>query len=332
MFGVLSSAKRSIYTAHSSSPWSRKSHLSFMTKLVTTGQEWSWVIVVLNTLHRHGTSTPKLPRLDFYLWSRTAISLLSWWLLTTSETLGITRVCVIQIFAFHEYIRDSWCQTRSNTCASKIQGCLPQTFSKPLPSAGSYSSVFLRSQHPSLPGNPGSKADRLRRDSKVLDRARLCFRDVITFIERRNALDWPSCKLPKEKAAVELIMETLLVDFKDLDNEATSLSQACNDSIGLEMNMVSILDSKKSIEQADRVQKLTFLAYLFVPMSFITGIFWMNVKEINGSSPKLWLYFAVAIPLAICFTLIPLWKDIRRLLARAWLCVRHMFLGYSTKV
>ena len=68
-------------------------------------------------------------------------------------------------------------------------------------------------------------------------------------------------------------METLLVDFKDLDNEATSLSQACNDSIGLEMNMVSILDSKKSIEQADRVQKLTFLAYLFVPMSFITGIF-----------------------------------------------------------
>jgi len=246
-----------------------------------------------------------------------------------------------------QYERNTWqnlSQRRPDPCLSRVhQGltmsdeeqhlCLqdPRVFASDLLKTSALSwKLFLsllHTQHPSLPGDSTSKADRLRRDSQVLHRARLYFRDAITFIERRNALEWPSCKSPKDKAAVELIMENLLVDFKDLDNEATSLAKACNDTISLEMNLISILDSKKSIEQAERVQKLTFLAYVFVPMSFITGIFGMNVKEINGSVPELSLFFAVTVPLAVCFALIPFWDKIKRWVVRAWLGLRHCFVG-----
>jgi Mg2+ and Co2+ transporter CorA len=190
---------------------------------------------------------------------------------------------------------------------------------------------FLHSQHHSISGDPAAKADQLHRDKETLDRARLYFRDAIAFMKHRNRLEWPTCRLPEDRVAVEAIMTSLLEDFKDLDDEAASLSRACNDFIRLEMNMISILDSKKSIEQADRVQKLTFLAYLFVPMSFITGIFSMNMKEFNGTIPALWLYFAIVVPVAICFALIPLWQDIIRIFARAKLAMRHIFVGYSAR-
>ena len=37
---------------------------------------------------------------------------------------------------------------------------------------------------------------------------------------------------------------------------------------------------------------ITALAFFYVPLSFVTGIFGMNVKEINGSPLSLWVCFA----------------------------------------
>jgi len=190
---------------------------------------------------------------------------------------------------------------------------------------------FLHSQHQSISGKPEAKADQFHRDKEVLLRARLFFRDAIIFLKHRSRLDWPTCELQEDKDMVEAILTGLLEDFEDLDMEAGSLRRECNDSIGLEMNMISILDSKKSIEQADRVQKLTFLAYLFVPVSFIASIFSMNVREINNSPLKLWMFFAIAGPVAICCASIPLWKEIMGIFYHAKRGLRHALVGYGAE-
>jgi hypothetical protein len=55
------------------------------------------------------------------------------------------------------------------------------------------------------------------------------------------------------------------------------------DSFNLLITSTSVLEAELAIEQGIRGQRLTTLAFPNVPLSFVTSIFGMNMKEINGS-------------------------------------------------
>jgi Mg2+ and Co2+ transporter CorA len=40
--------------------------------------------------------------------------------------------------------------------------------------------------------------------------------------------------------------------------------------------------------QAQRATLLTILAVIYLPLTLVTGIFGMNIKEINGGTPLFW--------------------------------------------
>ena len=83
-------------------------------------------------------------------------------------------------------------------------------------------------------------------------------------------------------------------------DEAETTEKFLMDTYQLLMSSISVLDSQTSIDQARRAQTLTQLALIYVPFSFVTSIFGMNVKEINGSSLSVWVCVPV---LAITFVL-----------------------------
>lgn len=66
-------------------------------------------------------------------------------------------------------------------------------------------------------------------------------------------------------------------------------------------SLVQIVDTRRSLREAANVTRLTNLALLFIPLSFVTGIFSMN----DGvSAHGLGVYFSVAVPLcAVVFFL-----------------------------
>lgn len=41
-------------------------------------------------------------------------------------------------------------------------------------------------------------------------------------------------------------------------------------------------------KQAKRATLLTILAVIYLPLTLVTGIFGMNVKQINDATPELW--------------------------------------------
>lgn len=41
-------------------------------------------------------------------------------------------------------------------------------------------------------------------------------------------------------------------------------------------------------KQAQRATLLTILAVIYLPLTLVTGIFGMNIKEINGGAPLFW--------------------------------------------
>ncbi|KAM0129352.1 hypothetical protein ACHAP3_007857 [Botrytis cinerea] len=70
----------------------------------------------------------------------------------------------------------------------------------------------------------------------------------------------------------------------------------------------AVEESRKAIQQANDVKALTVLATVYIPLSFVAGVFGMNVKELNsGIDVDIWLYFAISIPVTIA-SMVLLWK------------------------
>jgi hypothetical protein len=95
--------------------------------------------------------------------------------------------------------------------------------------------------------------------------------------------------------------------------EMVELERFLMDTFQLLMSSISLQDARMSITQGQlpnqqslRATQLTILASIYVPLSFVTGIFGMNLKELNGSSLSIWVLF-VAVVIAAIITAMILW-------------------------
>lgn len=65
------------------------------------------------------------------------------------------------------------------------------------------------------------------------------------------------------------------------------------------MDTFELLMSSISVNQASRTTVLTYLAILYLPMTVTTGIFGMNISEINGGTPNFWAVISVTFGLVL---------------------------------
>lgn len=61
----------------------------------------------------------------------------------------------------------------------------------------------------------------------------------------------------------------------------------------IELTNLQVQESRQAMEQADTVAKLTILAFVFIPISTVAGIFGMNVVEITGGT-RIWVFGVTA--------------------------------------
>lgn len=62
--------------------------------------------------------------------------------------------------------------------------------------------------------------------------------------------------------------------------------------------MIQILDSRRSTEEAINITHLTYIALVFIPLSFTASIFSMGDEYIPGGK-DFWVYFATAVPMTL---------------------------------
>ena len=79
---------------------------------------------------------------------------------------------------------------------------------------------------------------------------------------------------------------------------AAKLEKLLMETFQLLMSSISVQDARMSIEQSHlsnqqalRATQLTILASIYVPLSFVTGVFGMNLKQLNGSGLSIWVFF-----------------------------------------
>jgi Mg2+ and Co2+ transporter CorA len=120
---------------------------------------------------------------------------------------------------------------------------------------------------------------------------------IIESIKNAKQDKWPKDSTePGSRRAVSAA-QNLEQDFQHLLDRAEMLHRLTTEAITVLFSSISISESQKAMEQAQRVGKLTFLAFVFVPLSFTTGFFGMNVAELAGNKIGLrwWVCLSVLV-------------------------------------
>lgn len=73
-----------------------------------------------------------------------------------------------------------------------------------------------------------------------------------------------------------------------LAQETEKMEDDLNDDIQLAIGAATIQDSDAMKQQAEKGTLLTTLAALYLPLTLVTGIFGMNIREISRGEPRFW--------------------------------------------
>ncbi|KAF2001184.1 hypothetical protein P154DRAFT_575256 [Amniculicola lignicola CBS 123094] len=84
--------------------------------------------------------------------------------------------------------------------------------------------------------------------------------------------------------SVQLLESTLQM----LVAKTTRLKDAFKDQLSRRAAMMSLQESRKSIQLADSVRNLTQLAFIFIPLTFGASIFGSNIQEFGSGSVTAW--------------------------------------------
>ena len=78
-------------------------------------------------------------------------------------------------------------------------------------------------------------------------------------------------------------------------DDGQGLCELVQGRIQIETGLASIRESQRSIEEAVSVKRLTQLAFVFIPLTYSTSLFGMNIEEMTGSGPKLWIFLLISV-------------------------------------
>jgi hypothetical protein len=86
--------------------------------------------------------------------------------------------------------------------------------------------------------------------------------------------------------------------LKALKSRAVFFNESLTGLTGIIGNARSLTEARRSIREAKTVKILTFLAMVFIPLSFTTGLFSMGEDYLPGKS-SFWTFFAVSLPMVL---------------------------------
>lgn len=109
-----------------------------------------------------------------------------------------------------------------------------------------------------------------------------------------------------DSAAIRWNSATPIESHQRTLDAVVQLDHFLMETFQLLMSSISLRDTQLSIEQSRRATRLTQLAFIYVPLSFVTGLFGMNVQQINATGLPIWVCF-VTLAVIIVLTAGILW-------------------------
>ena len=134
--------------------------------------------------------------------------------------------------------------------------------------------------------------------------------ETVSILQNHHSLDWPRAE---NSATAERAAVLLLADFEYLLQRADMLARECERGMTTLANSSALEESRRSAHLAMRVQRLTLIATIFIPLSFACSFWGMNFKELGSGSRPLWMWLMSAAPITFFSYIIYRWSTLTRL-------------------
>lgn len=136
-----------------------------------------------------------------------------------------------------------------------------------------------------------------RRSLQSLHKLDILKRFVEYWILKEENLDQARLQVANTMTRERLITWNLLRgDIRYLEEQIMQQARSLEALNPIITSLIQLVDSKRAISQAEDTRRLTYIAILFIPLSFITGIFSMT-EPYGPGSDRFWIYWVVALPL-----------------------------------
>lgn len=103
---------------------------------------------------------------------------------------------------------------------------------------------------------------------------------------------------------------TLRDDFRYLSTQIKHYSRSLEFILPVAATVVQLTEARRSIIEATNVRYLTYIALVFVPLTFASSLFSMTGDFLPGRG-NFWIYAAVAVPLVVVVLVLSLIPNIR---------------------
>lgn len=146
------------------------------------------------------------------------------------------------------------------------------------------------------------ETQRLGHILKILRIHEVRIKDTLEIIRVRGSPSWPSPS-SERKEKNDLIEPTTTSIFDDLNclhQRILSLYNTCERLLTVLFNESMLCESRVAIEQAKQLQKLTSLAFFFIPLSFVSSLLGMNMTDLPVSTVRYWLSMLVLLLVVSC--------------------------------
>ena len=135
-------------------------------------------------------------------------------------------------------------------------------------------------------------------NKRILERHIEYIREILMFIRSRADCDWP--RHPDPEKIAHVASRRLVSDFEYLESQAQALVVECDSGIEIIAQNAMTQEAQNALIQAEGVAKLTKLAFIFVPLSFTSSFFGMNIAEFGiGASVTFGTWFATSVPIVL---------------------------------
>lgn len=130
-------------------------------------------------------------------------------------------------------------------------------------------------------------------------------RQALQSIRSTADSEWPRSTNP----AAEKARNTVEQDFEALCIHSRELHSRCQASINVFLNNAALQESQEAITQAQTAKALTSIAFVFIPLSFVTSLFGMTLGESKHQS--IWMQVVIVV-LIVLVTLLVLFVGFSR--------------------
>jgi Mg2+ and Co2+ transporter CorA len=135
--------------------------------------------------------------------------------------------------------------------------------------------------------------------------------NILFLVTNRGSSRWP--RTETHIGVAEEAISTLSIDVKSLLKRSGLLAKRCVDGIEAIGSNAQLEEARKAIQEAEQTRRLTLLAFFYLPLTFTTSIFGMNIRELGQGDKSIWISFVTGFVVLVLSSVAYSWRSLRRI-------------------